>query len=138
LSIWDELECLVDGNSDGIVGWRNRRRVELTPVRVIKYKLFKFAYLAAGIERRPTLLSKAAPVTEAYLLNASVAIKMRVVPVSTIPAVAERMACSPYRMLCSKPQYLEAGRVVVVGLRFFIHEGAAANLSRVLTCRRLG
>jgi len=94
--------------------------VELTPVRVTKYKLFKFAYFAAGIERRPTLPSKTAPITEAYLLNASVAIKMSVVPVSTIPAVVERMVCSPYRMLCSKPQYLEAGRMVVVGLRLFI------------------
>jgi len=102
--------------------------VELTPVRVVKYKDFKFAYFAAGIERRPTLLSKTAPVTEAYLLNASVAIKMRVVPVSTIPAVVDRMAWSPYRMLCSKPQYLEAGRVVVVGLGFFFHQYCGRSL----------
>ena len=61
--------------------------------------------------------SKTAPVAETYLLYASVAIKMRVVPVSMIPAVVGRIVVLvPYLMDWSIPQYLEAGDIVVLGV----------------------
>jgi len=84
---------------------------------VTKNKLFRLAYWAEVIRRRPTLESKTAPVAETYLLYASVAIKMRVVPVSMIPAVVGRIVVLvPYLMDWSIPQYLEAGDIVVLGV----------------------
>jgi len=63
------------------------------------------------------LESKTAPVAETYLLYASVAIKMRVVPVSMIQAVVGRIVVLvPYLMDWSIPQYLEAGDIVVLGV----------------------
>jgi len=82
----------------------------------MKNKLFKLANWAEVIRRRPTLESKTAPVAETYWLYASVAIKIRVVPVSTIPAVVGRIVVLPYLMDWSMPQELEAGAVVVLGV----------------------
>jgi hypothetical protein len=48
-----------------------------------------------------------------------VAIRISVVPVSTIPAVVERMVVVPYLMDWSIPQYSLAGDVVVAGLSSF-------------------
>ena len=49
--------------------------------------------------RRPVSLSSVAPVADLYLLKALVAIKRSVVPVSTMPALLDKMVVEPYLML---------------------------------------
>lgn len=55
----------------------------------------KFAYWVAEILRRPVEVSSEAPVADLYALNASVAIRTSVVPVSTMPAEFVRMGVEP-------------------------------------------
>ena len=52
----------------------------LTPF-VVKYRLCKYTNWVEVMRRRPVVLSNTAPVADLYLLNPSVASKMRVVPV---------------------------------------------------------
>ena len=65
---------------------------------MVKNRLCSFAYWAVVGLRRPVVLSIVAPVRFWYLLKASLAMSMSVVPVSTIPAVFPRMVApdDPY------------------------------------------
>ena len=58
---------------------------------MVKNRLCSFAYWAVVSLRRPVVPSTVAPVRFWYLLKASLAMSMSVVPVSTIPAVFPRM-----------------------------------------------
>ena len=79
-------------------------RVNAVPP-IVNTKFWSFAKFALEIFRRPVALSSVAPVALWYLLNASDARYRRVVPVSTIPAVVERMVVlAPYRIDWSTPQ----------------------------------
>jgi hypothetical protein len=62
---------------------------------VTKNKLFRLAYWAGVMDSKPTLLSNTAPVRDTYCANASEAIRMRVVPVSTMPALRGRIVLVP-------------------------------------------
>jgi len=57
----------------------------------VKNKDLREEYLELEILSKPVLLSREAPVAETYLLYASVAMRIKVVPVSTIPAVELKM-----------------------------------------------
>ena len=58
---------------------------------MVKNRLCSFACRAVVSLRRPVVPSIVAPVRFRYLLKASLAMSMSVVPVSTIPAVFPRM-----------------------------------------------
>lgn len=76
---------------------------------ILKYKFWRLSYCELEMLSKPVVLSEVAPVSCWYLLKASVplsyqrpckkrvdsgspvAMRMRVVPVSTIPAVLDRM-----------------------------------------------
>ncbi len=63
---------------------------------------------------KPVVSSFTPPVALVYLSKASLAIRTRVVPVSTIPAVSDKIAvfAVPYVMLSLMPQNSFAGEVV--------------------------
>lgn len=82
----------------------------------MKDKVDNLLKLLVETVSRPVALSRVAPVADLYLLNPLVAIKMRVVPVSTIPAVLDRMVVEPYLIDWLMPQYSLAGEVEVMGL----------------------
>lgn len=95
----------------------------------------RLAYWEEVMVRRPVVESGVAPVRDWYRWNASagfrgqgtisvgkspthyspVAMRMKVVPVSTIPAVDDRMVVPPYEIDWLIPQNSEAGYVVVSG-----------------------
>ena len=58
---------------------------------MVKNRLCSFAYWAVVSVRGPVVSSIVSPVRFWYLLKASLAMSMSVVPVSTIPAVFPRM-----------------------------------------------
>lgn len=62
---------------------------------MVKVNVSNALYCAEVIEYRPVAESYTAPVAEAYLLNASLAMYRRVVPVSTIPAVLDEIVVEP-------------------------------------------
>ena len=73
---------------------------------MVKNRLCSFAYWAVVSLRRPVVPSIVAPVRFWYLLKASLAMSMSVVPVSTIPAVFPRIVApdDPYVIDWSMPQ----------------------------------
>ena len=78
---------------------------------MLKVKLFSELNLELVSLRRPVVSSSVAPVKDWYLLKALVAIKRSVVPVSTMPAVDDKIVVDPYSMLWFIPQYSLAGDV---------------------------
>ena len=72
----------------------------------LKYRLPSFWYCPFEIMSRPVVASSVAPVSDMYRLNASVASRISVVPVSRIPAVDESTfePDEPYVTLWSSPQ----------------------------------
>jgi hypothetical protein len=60
--------------------WIALRATEKPTPFVVKYRLCSFAYWAGVMLRRPVVLSRTAPVADVYLLKASLAIRIRVVP----------------------------------------------------------
>ena len=105
---------------------------------IVKNKLCNFENWAVVRRSKPVVWSTTAPVARWYLCrasshiiqllvqfihdvferNAPVAIRVSVVPVSTIPAVSERMFVDePYRIDWSMPKNSDAGNVSVIGLR---------------------
>ena len=65
---------------------------------MMKLRGFRFEYWVLVILRSPVLESSLAPVALTYLLYASVARRMSVVPVSTIPAVDFKICVLPKRI----------------------------------------
>ena len=61
--------------------WIALRGAEKPTPFVVKYRLCRFAYWVEVMRRRPVVLSRTAPVADVYLLKASLAIRIRVVPV---------------------------------------------------------
>ena len=58
---------------------------------MVKNKDWREEYLALVILSKPVLSSRVAPVAERYFLYALVAMRIKVVPVSTMPAVVAKM-----------------------------------------------
>ena len=105
---------------------------------IVKNRLFRFENCAGVRRSRPTLRSATAPVALWYLVNASTphvshtarrtatetgkedvpdAMRVSVVPVSTMPAVRDRMLVdAPYLIDWSMPTNSFAGAVEVIGL----------------------
>ena len=78
----------------------------------VKNKDLREEYLELEILSKPVVLSSEAPVAETYLLYASVAMRIKVVPVSTIPAVSGRMFVEePNWMFSPIPQKSLAGEI---------------------------
>ena len=71
---------------------------------MLKYRLSRLSYSAVERRRRPVSSSLVAPVASWYASKAFVAIRTSVVPVSTMPAVDERIVVEPYEMDSSIPQ----------------------------------
>jgi hypothetical protein len=73
---------------------------------MLKYRLFIASNCASVTVKRPVVESSTAPVSCWYFLNASVAIRSKVVPVSTMPELLRRVEelPVPYERVWSIPQ----------------------------------
>lgn len=106
---------------------------------MLKFSVCNALYCAEVIEYRPVAESYTAPIALAYLLNAWLAMYRRLVPVSTMPAVVDEMEVEPFVIPWSMPQYSEAGKVQVMGLKRWHYCQCCKLLNCVevpkLTCR---
>ena len=89
---------------------------------MLKNRLSRLLKLSLEMVKRPVVWSSVAPVAFTYASKALVAMRIKVVPVSTMPAVVSRIVVfeDPYVIDWSMPQNSLAGEVVVSGLRMKI------------------
>lgn len=89
---------------------------------MLKNRLSRLLKFSLEMVKRPVVWSWVAPVAFAYASKALVAMRIKVVPVSTMPAVLSRIGVfeEPYVMDWSMPQNSLAGEVVVSGLKSHI------------------